>query len=192
MKATKAYIVSLGTTGLLLASAVSLLLVVGAIIAFNGWPGSGIADRVEGMLVDRGERHFRVPGPVQTASNAASAAAAVATAPAPGSVAEQLLAGPGPGSGPGDGPSRPPRTVRTRPPPGGPSQPVGVALPPAEGLLPGIVPGVDSGGIKDQVSETAGNAGSQGGQVVAPVNPQLGQALTDTGNLLSQTVDSLP
>ena len=38
MKAGKAYITSLGTTGLLVASSVLLLVVVGALIAYDGWP----------------------------------------------------------------------------------------------------------------------------------------------------------
>ena len=40
MKAGKAYITSIGTTGLLVASSVLLLIVVGALIAFDGWPSS--------------------------------------------------------------------------------------------------------------------------------------------------------
>jgi hypothetical protein len=38
MRAGKAYISSLGTTGLLIASSVMLLLVVGAFVAFDSWP----------------------------------------------------------------------------------------------------------------------------------------------------------
>jgi hypothetical protein len=38
MRAGKAYISSLGTTGLLIASSVLLLLVVGAFVAFDSWP----------------------------------------------------------------------------------------------------------------------------------------------------------
>ena len=41
MRAGKAYISSLGTTGLLIASSVILLLVVGAFVAFDSWPTQG-------------------------------------------------------------------------------------------------------------------------------------------------------
>lgn len=43
MRAGKAYISSLGTTGLLIASSVLLLLVVGAFVAFDGWPTQAAA-----------------------------------------------------------------------------------------------------------------------------------------------------
>src|SRR5688572_10347711 len=78
MRATKAYIASLGTTGLLLASAGSLLLVVSALFAFNAWPGGQISDAVESVTVDQDDESFRVSGPEQVALAAAPAATAVA------------------------------------------------------------------------------------------------------------------
>src|SRR5687768_1273252 len=84
MRATKAYIASLGTTGLLLAFSASLLVVVGALFAFNAWPGADIRDAVDSVLVDEDEDNFRVSGPAQVALDAAPAAVAVAAAPAPG------------------------------------------------------------------------------------------------------------
>ena len=44
MRAGKAYISSLGTTGLLIASSLLLLMVVGAFVAFDSWPGQAAAD----------------------------------------------------------------------------------------------------------------------------------------------------
>ena len=44
MKAGKAYISSLGTTGLLIASSISLLLVGGTIVAFDRWPDDTPSD----------------------------------------------------------------------------------------------------------------------------------------------------
>jgi hypothetical protein len=54
VKAWKAYIASLGTTGVLITSFVLVLAVVSAIVAFRGWPGEGRNDGLEGLLVDEG------------------------------------------------------------------------------------------------------------------------------------------
>ena len=40
MRARFAYISSLGTTAILVAAALLMLAVVGALVAFRGWPGS--------------------------------------------------------------------------------------------------------------------------------------------------------
>ena len=82
MRATKAYIASLGTTGLLLAFSASLLVLVGTLFAFDAWPGGEIRDAVESVLVDDDDGDTaRVAGPEQVALDAAPAAAAVAAAP---------------------------------------------------------------------------------------------------------------
>src|SRR5918997_2615516 len=78
MRATKAYIASLGTTGLLLAFAASLLVLVGTLFAFDAWPGADIRDAVESVLVDDDD-DVRIAGPEQVAVNAAPAAAVVAS-----------------------------------------------------------------------------------------------------------------
>jgi hypothetical protein len=44
MSARKAYISSLGTTGLLVAAALAMLIVVGALVAFDRWPTQAIAE----------------------------------------------------------------------------------------------------------------------------------------------------
>ena len=43
MKATKAYIASLGTTGVLLAASILMLAVVSAVVAFDAWPGAKVS-----------------------------------------------------------------------------------------------------------------------------------------------------
>src|SRR3954452_6073383 len=54
MKATKAYIASLGTTGVLLAASLLMLAVVSAVVAFDRWPGAGVTTRVPTLvLTDR-------------------------------------------------------------------------------------------------------------------------------------------
>jgi len=58
VKAGKAYISSLGTTGLLIASSVLLLLVVGTIVAYDRWPDDE-PGRADDVAVDAGERIVR-------------------------------------------------------------------------------------------------------------------------------------
>src|SRR3954454_15013290 len=54
MKATKAYIASLGTTGVLLAAALLMLGVVSAVVAFDRWPDGHVSSRVQTLvLTDR-------------------------------------------------------------------------------------------------------------------------------------------
>ena len=51
MRASRAYIASAGTAGVMLAAAVSALLVVSAFIAFGSWPGSESAKHVDELLL---------------------------------------------------------------------------------------------------------------------------------------------
>lgn len=188
MRATKAYIASLGTTGLLLASAGSLLLVVSALFAFNAWPGADITDAVDSLVV-RDDDSVRVSGPEQVALDAAPAALAVASVPGDGA------AGPAPG-GTADGTSG----GGTRTPgdqPGGGIQ--GTEVTDTDG---GSAPTGGGGGdpddgigteeptnqLADATEETTRNLGDSVGQV----NPQLGDQVSDTGEDLSDIVRDLP
>ena len=106
MRATKAYIASLGTTGLLLAFSASLLVLVGTLFAFDAWPGGDIRDAVESVLVDDDDGDtVRVSGPEQVALDAAPAAVAVADGTGPGAAGGGGGAGGGFGGGgtPGTG-----------------------------------------------------------------------------------------
>jgi hypothetical protein len=51
LKAGKAYLSSLGTTGLLVASSLILLVVVGALIAFDAWPDGAAAGKPEDVAL---------------------------------------------------------------------------------------------------------------------------------------------
>ena len=55
MRAGKAYITSLGTTAMLVASSVLLLVVVGALIAFDGWPSSNAYSTPETVAIGKGD-----------------------------------------------------------------------------------------------------------------------------------------
>jgi hypothetical protein len=194
MRATKAYIASLGTTGLLLAFSASLLLLVGTLFAFNAWPGAEIRDAVESVLVDDGDDSVRVAGPEQVALDASPAALAVASAPA-GSTAPGAAGGTGFGDAGGIGGGTGPGT------PGGDfvgggdggGGPTGGVTPPttAGPALPSS-PTVDTGSGTNQLADSTEQVTNNLGNTVGQVNPQLGNTVTETGQALSDIVRDLP
>ena len=200
MRASRAYIAGFGTTGVLVGSALLLLVVVSTLVAFEGWPGTEFADDIGSLVVDEPDR-LPVEGPVQVALNAAPAAAAVAQTPAPGSAAAaaRALAGrarsearPGLPSIPtstdapdnggfrdrtGDGGGGPPPEPTVQPDPGG--------------LLPETPLSPQVNRLTDGLGDTTQGLTEGLGYTVGRLNPQLGQTLTDTGQTLSELVRSL-
>ncbi len=104
MKASKAYIAGLGTTGILLASSALLMVVVGAVVAFNGSSVSKSLRELEGLVVDR-DQPAALSGPALAAAEAAPTAGGVSTSP-PASV---TLAGGGTGAAGGGAAQEAPR-----------------------------------------------------------------------------------
>jgi hypothetical protein len=51
MRATKAYIAGLGTTGILITCFLLLLTVGSALVAFDGWPGAAADDGLQRVVV---------------------------------------------------------------------------------------------------------------------------------------------
>src|SRR3979411_1148636 len=51
MRTTRALIAGFGTTGTLVAAVACVFVVASAVVAFNGWPGSGIGDPIEAPFV---------------------------------------------------------------------------------------------------------------------------------------------
>src|SRR3954467_9346910 len=100
MRATRAYIASLGTTGVLVASSALLLVVVSALVAFNAWPGGDPIGGIKGLVVDDREPSLQLTGPARVAADAGpagappGAAAAVAAAP-PASASPRAPSGAG-------------------------------------------------------------------------------------------------
>src|SRR3954451_18865194 len=96
MRATKAYIASLGTTGVLLAASVLMLAVVSAVVAFDRWPNGNVSTRVQTLvLTDK-------PAPIRVSARAVArpAQAARSVSAATGSAAPRAVAnGPGVGGG---------------------------------------------------------------------------------------------
>ena len=187
MRASRAYIAGFGTSAVLVAATLLLFVVVSALVAFKAWPGSGLADAVSGLVVDDGRPGLIVDGTTQVALDAAPAAAAVgavavpAGPPAGGAVAGVAASSPAAppvtsrgGAGPRSviGDSRGTQVVAG----GGPSQ--------APSQTPGGSPAGGLGGTTEGLTDGLG-------RTVGGLNPELGQAVTDTGKALSDLVQGL-
>jgi hypothetical protein len=187
MRATKAYIASLGTTGLLLAFSASLLVLVGTLFAFDAWPGAQLRDAVDSVLVDDDDSPLRLAGPEQVALDAAPAAVAVAALTDGSGVPGSADSGPG-GSGFGGG-----DTTDT---PGGGFGGGGTGdgtTSPVDGGTP--VPGdqsIDSGRGTNQLADNTEQLTSNLGNTVGQVSPELGDTVSETGEALSDIVRGLP
>jgi hypothetical protein len=141
MRAGKAYISSLGTTGLLIASSVLLLLVVGAFVAFDSWPTQATAVPEEVAIGDAPRPEVvrsRVPDRADAARHSARIRArrtrarrAKSHASDPSAPGGRVLAAlPAPAVGPRHLPDPAQPTASAAPPDARPSQPASVAPPP--------------------------------------------------------------
>jgi hypothetical protein len=185
----------LGTTGLLLGFAASLLILVGTLFAFDAWPGADIRDAVDSMLVDdEDEPVRRIAGPEQVAADASPAALAVATSPgggaAPGSGATGGgVGGPG-GTGDGGGTGSPGGSLDGGG--GGGGGTGGDVTAPGGGPALPTAPSVDTSQPTNQLADGTEQVTNNVGNTVGQVNPNLGNTVTDTGQALSDIVRDLP
>jgi hypothetical protein len=188
MRATKAYIASLGTTGLLLAFSASLLVLVGTLFAFDAWPGGEIRDAVESVLVDDDNGDTaRVSGPEQVALDAAPAAVAVAGGSGPGAAG-----GGGTGAGGFGGGGTTPGTGGGGFGGGGGGGTGGGGTVTDDGTSIPSTPSVDSGQGTNQVADNTQQLTGDLGDTVGQVSPELGDTVTETGESLSDIVRDLP
>ena len=179
MKAGKAYITSLGTTGLLVASSVLLLVVVGALVAFDGWPASEASSPPETVAIGEGDtervvakrRLARERRALERRRDRARAARARGSrargrgGPSSKSDGDRVISDlPAPDS-------RPPTTA-TQVPAGGGSG------------------GGDGGGTKPD-DDVGGGAVGQVGDTVSTVNPQAGGTIGQTGDALGETIEQV-
>lgn len=183
MKATRAYIASLGTTGVLLAASVLMLAVVSTLVAFDGWPSGTVTARVERLMLN--DRAVAIPVSARAAAAAPRPAAAATGAPAGGTQA------PGDGNR-GLGGERlaglPTDTPAPAPAPGGgrgaTSSPVPAVPPPS---LPIDLPG--AGSLKEQTAQRTQETTSSLGSAVGG---QAGEIVTSAGQSAADAVRSLP
>ena len=200
MRASRAYIAGAGTTGVLIASAVLLLAVVSALVAFRGGPGDGIGEDIGSLIVDEPKR-LAVEGPPQVALNASAAAAAVAASPTPGTAAAgtravrtatdfQVAARQrGIDLGPAPPPPDPPEFTSGQRDNSAGQAPV--SEPPPGGLLPQTPISPQVNRLTDTLGNTTQGLTDNLGGTVGQVNPQLGQTVTDTGRMLAELLRGL-
>ena len=161
MRATKAYIASLGTTGVLLGASILMLAVVSAVVAFDRWPNGNVSTRVPTLVLHESATPISVSA---TALRGAGAAGRI-TIPR---VAGQYFTG-----GHSGQPSSPAAPV------GLPLVPVGPSLPALPDPGP-IITGNPQGVLSAAADGTRSTSGSLGGSV-GGVSPAAGQAVVTTG-----------
>jgi hypothetical protein len=166
MRARVAYISSLGTTAILVAAALLMLAVVGAIVAFRGWPGAANGAEVQPVPLTSPLTRASATLVAGRAGHGARALVRAGSATATGrslstaGLVKQVGPGPVPGvvkvTTGGPGPSmhgvfpQPSRPIASFPPPTG-RNPVTVQLPPASSgggsgtLVPVQLPSPGSG-----------------------------------------------
>src|SRR3954447_7484096 len=110
VRASRAYIASLGTTGVLVGSSILLLFVVSTLVAFRGWPGSGPGGDLGKLSLGDAGASARLAGPARPpqgpagpARLAADLAPAAAAVGAPAGAPQASGAGGNAGIGPGAG-----------------------------------------------------------------------------------------
>ena len=188
MKATKAYIASLGTTGVLLAASILMLAVVSAVVAFDRWPGGQVAAPVKTLVLTDKAAPIRVsaraaePSATASARSAPSAAGALGRAPRNTATSGERIGTPG-GSAPAATPTRPVAAA----PPAIVKPPVDV--PPAPPIFDTISnPGTTAGQVADGTQAVTDTAGVSVGRV----SPEVGGAVAGAGQAVAQTVRELP
>jgi hypothetical protein len=179
MSVNRAYITSLGTTAILVASSLLVLAVTSTIVAFDGWPGHSAAAAVDRVTV-------KIPAvaaqPVPAAS-ASSVTAATRTRVTAAGVAGT------------PGARRTAPTARTAPleqplPSGGDTTSgTGTATGStvAQRQAPSTGPQDPAPRAGDPVRETAGTAG----QAISPVSPTGSQAVVNAGEAVATVIDAV-
>ena len=201
MRANRAYIASLGTTTVMIASAVLLLAVVSTLVAFNGWPGAGIARDVGSLVVKEPDSSVRLTGPEQLLADtlpgaadvaaepipATPVAAAAATAPASDAAGALPVAGIGGGGG------------EVTPTPNGvsngPVVPVAPTNGPSAAGLPPLLPDNSAGrgvsGLTNTLGDTTQGLSGTLGDTLGILGPELGNTVTQTGAALAELLRQL-
>jgi hypothetical protein len=205
MSARKAYISSLGTTGLLIASALAMLIVVGALVAFDRWPSQAVAEAesvpvtgdaanasnraseprsftrtgVRARLTAISEKRSRAVLR-QAAARAGRVESTVGPAPA---VSEMIVSDlPAPNTDPSaPAPAAPAQQQASAPAPQTPAPPDTTA--PALPLPPGSIAPATEDGLAD--------ATTQLGDTLGGLNSSLGETVRGTGTTTTGTIHTL-
>ena len=181
VKTGKAYISSLGTTGLLVASSVLLLVVVGALVAFDRWPAGSSTGQADAVIVggpDRVVAERKASAERRRAGRRRAARARAERRRARAAARRAVQAGEGVTALPGD--------------------PVVSGLPAPDSGSGGGSPSAGAGGGRALAPAQGGGAAPGGGapasgavgDVVSGVNPQVGQAVSELGETAGGTLDA--
>jgi hypothetical protein len=188
MKATKAYIASLGTTGVLLGASLLMLAVVSAVVAFDRWPSGNVSTRVQTLVLSE------KPAPIRVSAAAIAPASRVARAPAAAPVAAaprvrnvQDVAGQRFAGGVSPPPAAPENLGKALPQAvAGPLQPVQATTTPIINTISN--PATTAGQVADGAQSLTDSAGGSAGRV----DPQLGGAVASAGQSAAEAVRTLP
>jgi hypothetical protein len=212
MSARKAYISSLGTTGLLVAAALAMLIVVGALMAFDRWPTQAVAEAESVPVATGGADERTTAANSETRATATERGAARATksssarsraalrgaaaraarvgaqtrdaTPAPaGTTRDPVVSAlPAPDTAP-DAPAAA-QSPAAAPAQGQASQPdVATPRPPVIQLPPSPVDPTAVDGLDGATTHL--------GDTVSVVSPQLGQTVSGTGTSVTGTITQL-
>ena len=185
MRATKAYIASFGTTGVLLGASILMLAVVSAVVAFDGWPSGTVSTRVHTLVLADTPAPIRVSATAPVGRNAAARALAAARASGPRLTNVPRVAG----RHFGGGRLGAPLTAPAGPQGGAP----GPALPPVH--IPTDSP-IDIGdapnSVRSQLADQTQAATNSAGVSAGKISPEIGQAVTDAGSTAADALRKLP
>jgi hypothetical protein len=205
MSARKAYISSLGTTGLLIAAALSMLIVVGALVAFDRWPTQAIAEAESVPVTGGATVSHRARPPVtigrarltaisearsravlrRAAARAGRVGHATVPAPAP-AVSEPIVSDlPAPNTAPSTPAPAAPAQQQQAPAPAPAPEPQ-TPEPPAVPVIP-----IPPGSLAPAAEDTLTGATTGLGDVVGGLSPALGQTVRGTGSTATGTIHTL-
>jgi hypothetical protein len=198
LTAARSYIAGIGASGALVGAAVLAIVLLGTLLAFEGFPIAGGGANAESVQIDAGEDG------VATATAAALGAAPTAVAAAPGAAAGAAPAAAGGGAGAGAGaggygagvPGAPGDTGTTAPgapgaPAPGPTAPAPPGAPAPTAPSSGN-PVSDAASGVDSVVEGATGVNPNLGDTTAPLTDGVDQVLEDTtDNDLGGHVDNV-
>lgn len=188
MRATKAYIASLGTTGVLLAASLLMLAVVSAVVAFDKWPGGQVSNPVQTLVLNERPQAIKVSLRSPAAPAGARAAAGAGTrrgtrfttgGRTPVNVGGQL----GIERRGGSSPAVPPPVLPA--PPAVPQQIEEATSPIIDAVSN---PGTTTDAVADGTQQVTDTVGGSVGQL----SPDVGGTLTTVGQSVAQTVRQLP
>lgn len=177
MAVRRSFIAGLGTTGVLVAFAVLLLVVMGALLGFRGWPGNGAVGDSGGVSIGDARLTGLPPDLLPFAAVARPEAAAPTTGHA-----RRTHGGRSRDSGAVEGVRQHSKAERRQ-----------AARDLAGGGAPGATPAVPQPGVKavtDGVANTVNEVSRRAGRRLGETTP-VGHLVVETGSAVSKTVHDL-